>query len=60
MTYENYIWYEKLYNTVKNELSMNLTKNDLDEHHILQIINHNLKIITNYFKLIIDNTYAPS
>jgi hypothetical protein len=39
---------------------MNINKNDLDEHHILQIINHNLKIITNYFKLIIDNIYAPS
>ena len=60
MTYDNYVWYEKLYNNVKNELSMNLTKNDLDEHHILQIISHNLKIITNYFKLIIDNIYAPS
>ncbi len=60
MTYENYVWYEKLYNTVKNELSMHLTKNDLNEYHILQIINHNLKIITNYFKLIIDNIYAPS
>ena len=39
---------------------MNINKNDLDEHHILQIINHNLKFITNYFKLIIDNIYAPS
>ena len=30
MTYDNYVWYEKLYNTVKSELSMNLNKNDLD------------------------------
>ena len=60
MTYENYIWYEKLYNTVKNELSMNLSKNDLDEHNIIQIINHNIKNIANYFKLIIDNIYSGS
>ena len=60
MTYDNYVWYEKLYNTVKSELSMNLSKNDLDEHNIMQIINHNIKTITNYFKIIIDNIYAPS
>ena len=60
MTYENYIWYEKLYNIVKNELSMNLTKDDLDEHHIIQIIHHNVKTIGNYFKIIIDNLYSET
>ena len=60
MTYENYIWYEKLYNIVKNELSMNLTKDDLDEHHIIQIIHHNVKTIGNYFKIIIDNLFSET
>ena len=60
MTYENYVWYEKLYNIVKNELSMNLTKDDLDEHHIMQIIHHNVKTIGNYFKIIIDNLYSET
>ena len=60
MTYENYVWYEKLYNIVKNELSMNLTKDDLDEHHIIQIIYHNIKTIGNYFKIIIDNLYSET
>ncbi len=58
MTSENYIWYEKLYNIIKNNLSMNLNKNDLDEYKIIQILNHNIKEICNYYKLIIDNIYA--
>ena len=58
MTSENYIWYEKLYNIIKNNLSMNLNKNDLDEYKIIQILNHNIKEIYNYYKLIIDNIYA--
>ena len=58
MTSENYIWYEKLYNIIKKNLSMNLNKNDLDEYKIIQILNHNIKEIYNYYKLIIDNIYA--
>ena len=58
MTSENYIWYEKLYNIIKNNLSMNLNKNDLDEYKIIQILNHNIKEIYNYYNLIIDNIYA--
>ena len=57
MTYENYIWYEKLYNVIKNELSLHLNKKDLDEYNIILIINHNINTIGNYFKLIIDNIY---
>ena len=37
MTYENYIWYEKLYNIIKKDLNINLTKKDLDEFNIIQI-----------------------
>ena len=58
MTYENYIWYEKLYNIIKNELNIQLTKKDLDENNIIQIINNNINTIGNYFKLIIDNIYS--
>ena len=58
MTYENYVWYEKLYNIIKNELNIQLTKKDLDENNIIQIINNNINTIGNYFKLIIDNIYS--
>ena len=60
MTYENYIWYEKLYNIVKKDLNINLTKKDLDEFNIIQIINRNINSIGGYFKLIIDNIYSLS
>ena len=60
MTYENYIWYEKLYNIIKKDLNINLTKKDLEEFNIIQLINRNINLIGGYFKLIIDNIYSLS
>ena len=54
----NYMWYEKLYNLIKKSMSMNLNKNDLNEHNILQIIFHNIKGINDYYVMIIDNIYS--
>ena len=54
----NYMWYEKLYNLIKKSMSMNLNKNDLNEHNILQIIFHNIKGINDYYAMIIDNIYS--
>ena len=54
----NYMWYEKLYYLIKKSMSMNLNKNDLNEHNILHIISHNIKGINDYYLMIIDNIYS--
>ena len=54
----NYMWYEKLYHLIKKSMSMNLNKNDLNEHNILHIISHNIKGINDYYLMIIDNIYS--
>ena len=58
MSYNNFTWYEQLYNIVKNESNINLKDDELNENNIIQILNKNINQIGNNFKLIIDNIYA--
>ena len=58
MSYNNFTWYEQLYNIIKNESNLNLKDDDLNENTIIQIINKNINQIGNNFKLIIDNIYS--
>ena len=61
--YENnhnyFIIIKKLEEIIKNNLTKtNLTKNDIDEFTVFKTLNHNTKLIQNYYKIIIDNIYT--
>ena len=45
----------KLKNIIKNNIKLNLS---MDENNILNIIGNNLKQVSNYYKMIIDNLYS--
>ena len=45
---------------IKQELKINLMKQDMNEYNILQIITNNSKNINNYYKMLIDNLYGQN
>ena len=57
MSYDNYIWYEQLYNIIKNE-TLNLKDEDFNENNIIQILNQNINQIGIYYKLILEDIYS--
>ena len=60
MTYDNLIYYEKLYNIIKKELNLIINKENLNENYIIQILKKNTNNIGTSCKKLIDNIYLPS
>ena len=48
----------KLKNVIKNNLKIKSSKQNLDENIIVTLIANNLKQVSNYYKMIIDNLYS--
>ena len=48
----------KLKNIIKNTLKVILSKQNLDENILMNLIGNNLKQVSNYYKMIIDNLYS--
>ena len=45
---------------IKQELKINLMKQDMNEYNVMQIITNNSKNINNYYKMLIDNLYGQN
>ena len=54
----DYEIYNKLIDTVNNNLKIKLNNDDMNEFTILEIITSNSKNILNYYKIILDNIYS--
>ena len=48
----------KLKNVIKNNLKIKFPNQNLDENIIINLIGNNLKQVTNYYKMLIDNLYS--
>ena len=48
----------KLKHVIKNNLKMKIPKQNLDENFMVNLIGNNLKQVSNYYKMIIDNLYS--
>ena len=48
----------KLKNVIKNNLKVKFPNQNLDENIIINLIGNNLKQVTNYYKMLIDNLYS--
>ena len=54
-----FIIIKKLEEIIKNNLANNsLTKNDMNENGVFKTLNHNTKLIQNYYKIIVENIYT--
>ena len=48
----------KLKNVINNNINMKLPKQNLDENFVISLLGNNLKQVSNYYKMIIDNLYS--
>ena len=48
----------KLKSIIKNNLKINIQENELNEKTVINLIGNNLKEVSNYYKMIIDNLYS--
>ena len=48
----------KLKHIIKNNMKIKLSKQSLDENFVISLIGNNLKQVSNYYKMIIDNLYS--
>jgi len=54
---ENYILYETLFNLINKNVNIDLSKTNFEENNIIELLKQNINIISNYYKLIIDDLY---
>ena len=54
-----FIIIKKLEEIIKNNLvNINLAKNDMNEFNVFKTLNHNTKLIQNYYKIVVENIYT--
>ncbi len=57
---ENLEWYKQLENLIKYQLTLNIKKDNLNEHDIIKIYESNFQQISEFYKIILNNIYSKN